>query len=160
MIIENRSESKNFIPEIKILKDNIIKEIIYPEKSITENNKWYSISVLSEPGFYNVLLNNKTNNSTIITKGLYVKYPPNETDDMSADYETMKKIAETTGGRNIGFEEINKVLQEKSKSITLSAIRKLKKKSVWDNFYLFVILVSTLCVDWYIRRRNAENYNS
>jgi hypothetical protein len=76
-----------------------------------------------------------------------------ELDNSSADIDSMKGVAKSTGGDVIEPERLPKWLADLLKKTDYLDVKQETKKSLWDQWQFFVLVVLLLTVEWYLRKR-------
>ncbi|MGA2258321.1 MAG: hypothetical protein ABSG53_26960, partial [Thermoguttaceae bacterium] len=76
-----------------------------------------------------------------------------ELDNASADIDSMKGVAKSSGGEVVEPERLPKWLAELMKKTDYLNVKQETKKSLWDQWPLFFSLVLLLTAEWYLRKR-------
>lgn len=76
-----------------------------------------------------------------------------ELDNASADAGVMDSLAAMTGGKSLAPEEFPEALEELGKQGESLVETTEMKKNLWDTWFLFLLLVGFLGVEWYLRKR-------
>ena len=75
-----------------------------------------------------------------------------ELDDPAADPETLKQIAALTAGRTLEPEQLPALLEELAKQAKTLEIRTERLRSLWDSFWIFLILIQLMSIEWGLRK--------
>ncbi len=76
-----------------------------------------------------------------------------ELDNASADLDSMKGVAKSSGGEVIEPERLPKWLGELAKKTDYLDVKQETKKTLWDQWPTFFLIVLLLTVEWYLRKR-------
>jgi len=76
-----------------------------------------------------------------------------ELDNASADLDSMKVVAKSSMGEVVEPERLPKWLAELMKKTDYLDVKQETKKTLWDQWPLFVSFVLLLTVEWYLRKR-------
>ena len=76
-----------------------------------------------------------------------------ELDNASADLDSMKSVAKSSGGEVIEPERLPKWLGELMKKTDYLDVKQETKKTLWDQWPLFFAVVLLLTGEWYLRKR-------
>ena len=76
-----------------------------------------------------------------------------ELDNASADADTMESLAAMTGGQSLAPEELPELIKRLAEQTSQFEIQQETKKTFWDTWPFFLILVALLTVEWYLRKR-------
>ena len=74
-------------------------------------------------------------------------------DNASADLDSMKGVAKSSGGEVIEPERLPKWLAELMKKTDYLDVKQETKKTLWDQWPLFFAVVLLLTAEWYLRKR-------
>ncbi|OGV56276.1 MAG: hypothetical protein A2017_11530 [Lentisphaerae bacterium GWF2_44_16] len=112
-----------------------------------------AIIVPGKTGILTVELRYKENSKDMTLHSmLFVKRPPEEGDELSADPAFLKKICEDSGGRLIANDEIEFMKKEKD---ILPEQGNAVWIPLWDNWMLLCVIVFLAGAECFIRRRNG-----
>jgi uncharacterized membrane protein len=75
-----------------------------------------------------------------------------ELDQPNADYETLGKLAEITGGQLLKPEDLDEFL-ERLASLKLDDLTRVTIWPLWDNVWLLLVFVTVLTVEWALRKK-------
>jgi hypothetical protein len=152
----NAGETKG-TPALRVIKGTtIIQEIPTVAGLGKQEERWDAVFSLKEPGTYRIELTGiegMTPGENCAT--LSIKAPPSEQDNLSADPAFLKKLADDSGGRMIAeqdLEQVVKELQPVTKTVDMS---KAVWTPAWDRWWILVILLSFLGLEWILRRRSG-----
>jgi hypothetical protein len=76
-----------------------------------------------------------------------------ELDNASADLDSMKGVAKASGGEVIEPERLPKWLAELMKKTDYLDVKQETKKTLWDQWPLFITVVLLLTAEWFLRKR-------
>lgn len=76
-----------------------------------------------------------------------------ELDNASADSTTMESIARITGGQSLAPEQLPELILQLAKETEDMVVRQETKKTFWDTWTFFLMLVFLLGLEWYLRKR-------
>jgi hypothetical protein len=138
-------------PEITILKNGqIIKKIIPAQ---VQPKLWNALCSFTEPGIYKIALMNKEKHIDIFAP-LKVTAPPDEYTNTSADPVHFSEMLNAAGGKLMTLQETEQIL--KSNDEKISSVKKNQEwVSVWDKWYLLLIILLFSASECYLRRKNG-----
>jgi len=115
-----------------------------------------SFPILGQPGVYRVTVTAKRNGTEVgrDSSRYLVFQDDREMENPAAELESLKQIAETSGGQFLPAEELPKYLKSligKSFSESLTQI----EHKLWDNWPFFMIFTFILTLEWWIRKRHG-----
>ena len=76
-----------------------------------------------------------------------------ELDNAAADVSTMESLAAMTGGRSLAPEQLPGLVRQLTEETQHLDVQQETKKTFWDTWTFFLVLVSLLGVEWYLRKR-------
>ena len=76
-----------------------------------------------------------------------------ELDNPAADRGTLEGLAAMTGGKTLAAEQLPKLVEQIRKQLHDLDIETQIKETLWDNWPFFVLLVSVLGLEWYLRKK-------
>jgi uncharacterized membrane protein len=76
-----------------------------------------------------------------------------ELDNASADAETLKSLAAMTGGQSLAPEQFPDLVRKLTQQTSQFDIQQETKKTFWDTWPVFLLLVALLSVEWFLRKR-------
>lgn len=76
-----------------------------------------------------------------------------ELDNASADSATLESLAVMTGGKSIAPEQLPDLIKELTERTATLEIQQETKKTFWDSWPFFLMIVLLLSLDWYLRKR-------
>jgi hypothetical protein len=76
-----------------------------------------------------------------------------ELDNASADLDSMKGVAKASGGEVIEPERLPKWLTELMNKTDYLEVKQQTKKTLWDQWSPFFVVVTLLTIEWYLRKR-------
>ena len=87
-------------------------------------------------------------------RGRFLVYQQDlELDNASADTALLESLAATTGGQSQAPEQLNALLQRLASQSTRLDVQQETKKTFWDTWPFFLVLVGLLTTEWYLRKR-------
>jgi von Willebrand factor type A domain len=159
MAMINTRDPKVKIKNIKLnlYSDGELSQSLTAVKNISENAGWNAFIVMNNPGVYELRMsclyqNGKT---TTLRSILYVKHPPGEEDDLSADPQRLKSLCLKTGGKLLNSEDDLKDIFAKQNISDNTNIQKSSWVSNWTSWLLLCLLLSFFATDYFLRRRNG-----
>ena len=76
-----------------------------------------------------------------------------ELDNASADLDAMHGVARASGGEIIESEMLAKWLEELRKKTDYLEVKQETKKTLWDSWWFFSVILTLLTVEWYLRKK-------
>jgi hypothetical protein len=76
-----------------------------------------------------------------------------ELDNAAADTELMASLAAMTLGQRLAPEQLPELLRRLAKATNSLLVEHETKKTFWDSWPFFLLLVAILGVEWYLRKR-------
>ena len=76
-----------------------------------------------------------------------------ELDHAAADATLLESLAAMTGGRSLVPEELSNLIERLAEDTESLKVRTETKKSLWDTWGGFLLLVGLLAAEWYLRKR-------
>ena len=141
--------------KLEILKkDKVIKTIIPAQSSPETLRATFS---LNNPGKYKIYidsLDDKQKHNRIF-KLINIKAPASEKDKLSADKAHLANIIMQGGGKMLSSEELLKSLKNNSLNNTVNKDETKKLISIWNSWYLLLIILGCLSFEYFFRRRNG-----
>jgi hypothetical protein len=106
------------------------------------------------PGTYRVTLKNNVGKPAELTQTIQVMSASVENKELSADPETMRKLAEVSGGAVVGGDDIPRMSEVVRRR---EARRELARREqpVWDRWWVCAALVGVLGLEWWLRRQEG-----
>jgi hypothetical protein len=106
------------------------------------------------PGTYRVTLRNNVGKPPELVQNLEVVSASIEQKELSADPETMRKLAEISGGAVVRGEELGRMPEVVRR---WEAARQIahRQQPVWDRWWLMTGLLGLLGAEWWLRRREG-----
>jgi len=104
------------------------------------------------PGQYQVTLRNNIGRPNQLSQRVEVVSASVEKQELSADPELMRQLAETSGGRVLGGEEVSRMPQVVEQ---WEAARQLahRQQPLWDRWWALLAMMGLLGTEWWLRRR-------
>ena len=146
--------NRNLKPVLRIIGDGVAEKRVLPSP-LPSGRGWNGVFSLSKPGKYRVLLEIPGKKINGVFATLEVKSPPKESDNLSADRENLKKLAEESGGGLLSASEIIDRLSMPEKQSESELDAEKKWHSTWNRWWLLISLLLCFSVEWYLRRRNG-----
>jgi hypothetical protein len=106
------------------------------------------------PGTYRVTLENNVGKPAELTQTIEVVSASVENRELSADPETMRKLAEVSGGAVVGAGDVARMSDVVRR---WEARRELshREQPVWDRWWVLAALVGVLALEWWLRRQEG-----
>jgi len=106
------------------------------------------------PGTYRVTLENNVGKPAELTQTIEVVSASVENRELSADPETMRKLAEVSGGAVVGAGDVAHISEVVRR---WEARRELshREQPVWDRWWFLAALVGVLGLEWWLRRQEG-----
>jgi len=106
------------------------------------------------PGTYRVTLKNNVGKPAELSQSVEVLSASVEKRDLSADPETMRRLAEVSGGRTLTANDIARMPEIVQR---WEAARQLahRQRPVWDRWWVMAAMVAMLGAEWWLRRREG-----
>jgi hypothetical protein len=106
------------------------------------------------PGTYRVTLRNNVGKPAELSQNVEVVSASIEKKELSADPETMRKLAEMSGGAVVKAEDIARMPEVVRR---WEAARQIahRQQSVWDRWWLLTGLLGLIGAEWWFRRREG-----
>lgn len=76
-----------------------------------------------------------------------------ELDNASADPDTMESVAKASGGRTIAPEQLSDLIGELTRKTAYLDVKQETKKSLWDQWPFFFVMVGLMTIEWFLRKR-------
>jgi hypothetical protein len=76
-----------------------------------------------------------------------------ELDNAAADSATMESLAAMTGGQSLAPEQLPDLVKRLAEQTASLEIQQETKKTFWDTWPFFLMLVGLLSLEWYLRKR-------
>jgi len=97
--------------------------------------------------------NEKTPDPFLLRARFLVSQQDLELDNASADAATMESLAAMTGGQSLAPEQLSDLIKILSEKTAALEIQQETKKTFWDTWPFFLMIVLLLSFDWYLRKR-------
>lgn len=159
MAMINTRDPKVKIKNIKLnlYSDGKLSQSLTAIKSKGGTAGWNAFIVMNNPGVYELRMtclyqNGKT---TTLRSILYVKRPPGEDDDLSADIKNLKALSLKTGGKLLTSTDDLRAVFSKQKISDNTNVQKSSWVSTWSNWLLLCLLLGFFATDYFLRRRNG-----
>ncbi len=142
------SDEKVKAPVLDVIREG--KKIMELIPGRSENaSTWESVFSLSEPGTFRIEVKGEQSSRDILT----VKPRPSENDNLSADPDYMKKMAEGSGGRMITEKDLKEIVSEMERETEKVSNDKAVWKSSWNSWWLLAAAFVFFGFEWVLRRR-------
>jgi len=76
-----------------------------------------------------------------------------ELDNAAADSATMESLAAMTGGQSLAPEQLPDLIKRLTEQTSILEIQQETKKTFWDTWPFFLMIVGLLSLEWYLRKR-------
>lgn len=87
-------------------------------------------------------------------KSRFLVFPQDlELDNAASDMPLMESLAASTGGQRLAPEQLPELIRRLNKVDESLLIRQETKRTFWDTWTFFVLFVSLLGVEWFLRKR-------
>ncbi len=154
-IFRRAAAAETNAPSIRVLQgDRQVLEL--PATPAGDDGRWDAIFSLKQPGMYRVELAGLDPTSV---EGVYatlgIRAPPSEIDDFSADPAFLAKLAEASGGRSIGEQDLESAIHELDPATRPMNLEKAAWAPLWNRAWVLSLLLGLLGLEWLIRRRNG-----
>ena len=121
---------------------------------------WEGVLALSAPGLYTVQLRAEDDaqvNTQPPAAALQVLAPPSEDDELSADPDFLRRLAEETGGRVLprGDDALSRTLEPRRDGQEDPQTADLLWVPAWDRSWAAALLFGLLTAEWFLRRKSA-----
>ncbi len=106
------------------------------------------------PGTYHVTLRNNLGKPAELVQNLEVVTASIEQKELSADRETMRSLAQASGGAVVSSEDVARMPEVVRR---WEAARQIahRQQPVWDRWWLLTGLLGLLGAEWWLRRKNG-----
>jgi hypothetical protein len=106
------------------------------------------------PGSYRVVLKNNIGKPAELSQNVEVVSASVEKQELSADPELMRQLAETSGGATLTASDVARLPQLVQR---WEAARQLahRQQPVWDRWWILGVFVALLGTEWWLRRREG-----
>ncbi len=143
------------VPTLEVVRDGAVVETLTPSRLDDRIAEWQTAVSAAEPASYTVRVVSGGERGPSLP--LTVLPPPAERDQLSADPEFLKTLAETSGGRAVAAtaEEIASLvadLESVDRSVDLD---RATWQPLWDRWWWLTILLAIAALEWCIRRRSG-----
>jgi hypothetical protein len=106
------------------------------------------------PGTYRVTLKNNVGKPEELSQSIEVVSASVEKRELSADPETMRHLAEKSGGAVVGADDVAR-MPEVVKRWEASRELLHRQQAVWDRWWLLTTMLGLLGTEWWLRRREG-----
>jgi hypothetical protein len=76
-----------------------------------------------------------------------------ELDNAAADSAAMESLAAVTGGQSLAPEQLPDLIKRLTEQTSTLEIQQETKKTFWDTWPFFLMIVGLLSLEWYLRKR-------
>jgi len=106
------------------------------------------------PGTYRVTLKNNVGKPAELSQSVEVLSASVEKRELGADPETMRRLAEISGGQVLNASDVARMPEVVRK---WEAARQLahRQRPVWDRWWVMAAMIALLGVEWWLRRREG-----
>jgi uncharacterized membrane protein len=107
------------------------------------------------PGDYTLVVKASSNGVTIGTaQARFLVYDQDlELDNPAADRGTMESLASMTDGRTVASEQLPELFASIKQQLEKLEVETLVKRTLWDTWPFFLLLIVLLGVEWYLRKK-------
>ena len=107
------------------------------------------------PGDYTLIVKASSKGTPIgSTQARFLVYDQDlELDNPAADRGTMETLAAMTGGQTMAAEQLSELFERIKQQLEQLEVETLVKRTLWDTWPFFVLLVTLLGVEWWLRKR-------
>lgn len=151
---ENFQFNPNVQLEIEVNGQALNQPLLYP-LTLVSNSYKVDLNDL-KPGRYTYKL--RTNDQLFSTTGQFEILEFNiENQFSNADYHQLKQLANETGGRVFLENQFNDLIEKLIDNSNYKSVLKINKKAVplVDYVWLFLLLITLLALEWFIRKYNG-----
>ena len=106
------------------------------------------------PGTYTVTLKNNVGKPAELSQSVEVVSASVENRELSADPETMRKLAETSGGAVLSASDVSR-LPEIVRRWEASRVLSHQRQVAWDRWWIMAGIFALLGAEWWLRRREG-----
>ena len=141
--------------QIDVTKPDGTPEKLVPRRSNDEHSAEFANT--ADPGDYWVKVTARQNGKQV-DYAAYTRFIVDardlELDYPSADYDFLKELSSMSGGTSLKPEEIGSLL-ERLKQTKFSALTRIQVISLWDNWWLLLVFVGLMSLEWSLRKMNG-----
>lgn len=145
-------DEKEYQPRIDITHEDGTVKSIQPARIEGEPGVWRTVLPLQEEGEYHAVLHNNIGQPAEETVRFTVYQDSLESRMVSADPETMAKIAKGTGGEVLSLQDLSS-LPDRVQKLRDSKRLEPVMMDAWDHVSFFYLLVMWLSIEWLLRRK-------
>ncbi len=146
-------------PILALYRDEQLMDTLTPRPTGESSNTWAAIFTPTMPGLYRIQAAEAAPGATDVvrqvTTTLEVRRPPQETDEVSADYERLAQLATESGGQLIQAADLDRVIRSLAPRMQEVEAGAAQWEPAWDQWLLVVLVAGLLAGEWSIRRRNG-----
>jgi hypothetical protein len=139
-------------PALVLYRGEELVQQIQPQARAGRTDRYEAVFSVAARGDYRVVA--RLGDESVRT-ALHVLPEPSELDEVSADPEALRRLAETSGGTVITAEELASTvaaLQPRREEVEAGTS---EWQSTWDRWWLLCLLAGLALAEWTIRRRNG-----
>lgn len=107
------------------------------------------------PGDYTLIVKSVSGGATIGTaQARFLVYDQDlELDNPAADRGALESLAAMTEGRTVAPEQLPELFESIKKQLAQLEVETLVKRTLWDTWPFFLLLVALLVVEWWLRKK-------
>ena len=151
--VRRRGEGAGAQPGLRVRRGD---EVIQERVLAGADDRWEAIVALDEPGPYRVELVSGDDGATLGPRAtLAVLAPPTEGDNLSADAAFLEQLADESGGRLIGREDLAEVVRDFEPAAKPIDLNKATWQPGWDTWWFLCLVLLCFSGEWFVRRRNG-----
>ncbi len=143
-------------PVVTIRRGDDFRQKLLPGAVPDQPDRWQAFFSLDDPGFYriNVRSADQPPDAVGASRGLLVRSPPLESDNLSADPAYLETLASATGGRVWTMDTLAEVFEETARS---ASARETNPRWIprWDTVPLLLLILLCFAAEWWYRRRRG-----
>jgi len=120
-----------------------------------EPHQWSGMLTPGGPGSYRLVVETSSKRDTAIQTTVLVLPQAGETDQVAADAEFLRELAELSGGRVLRREEITPLIRDLSSPVRIESEGEIEWDPEWDRGWFALLVCGCLSLEWYWRRRQG-----
>lgn len=144
-------------PEVRVQQGAEPARTLWPAPVPEEPGRWETVFSLDRPGSYQVALRDPGENDA--SAGLYdtleVLPAPREEDNVSADPDFLRELAELSGGQVVTPETLDVVARRLAAGEEEVKTGTATWEPAWDRGWFLVLTAFCFAAEWFVRRRNG-----
>ncbi|MFA7233976.1 MAG: hypothetical protein WC076_07680 [Terrimicrobiaceae bacterium] len=152
-VMRRPGTEKNAVPRLAVSRDGADIATLDPTASAANPDQWDSVFPLDQPGLHTVQLRTDEASEPLHAT-IFSMAPPGERSELSADPSYLGDLAEKTGGRLLGGDQLASMFED-----LVPPPRETEGtaewKSSWDNWMWLLPMLGFFAGEWLLRRRNG-----